>query len=403
MNKHNKINYQKRETKKTKYLPQSMTMFNQQNNISQDYQNNNSKKINDSNTIHYIKNNKQNSPKKKVTTSEKQIYNFKDFKDSNNNFYSVDFNDYKLTKIYIINKDDYDKALNIKNNYLHQRKTDYFYYYNNFNNKITFTFYSTSKEVKNLFKNNIDFYLVNEDFLKSIYDENKYNGKEVFLFKNEEKCYFLFTKEENKLLEVFKKNKNSSDLNNNIKDINNIYNSDNRGNIINILENVDKDEILDTNENPENSDVQINNEDIIKNLILLYGFEKEFNQLLEAHIKEEYDINEYYLINKNWINLIKKYYYYKEICQILNDMNISYSYKGYLINIQNIIDDSRIKSIIKKFVSFDKKLENENNFFPSKNQNYFIEFNFVSENIFDSFFKLIKNLNIQKMIINLKH
>ena len=399
MNKHNKINYQKRDIKKTIYLSKTTIQPKsyQQNNTFQDNLNHNSNKNNDSNTIHYININKEISPKKKGITPNKQINDFKDFKDSNNNFSSVDFNDYILTKIYIINKDDYDKALN--NNNLNHRNINYSYSYYNMNNKINFKFYSTSKEVKSLFKNNIDFSLVKEDFLKSFSDKNKYNGKEVFFFKNKEKCYFLFTKEGNELLEVCKKEKDCLDLNNNIKDINNINNSDNseiKDNFINIIDNIDKDEIFDTNENPENSDVERNNEDIIKNLILLYGFEKEFNKLLEAHIKEEYDINEYYLINKNWINMIKKNYYYGEIYQILNDMNISYSYKGYLINIQNITNNSRIKSIIKKNVLFDKILENENNYYPLKNQDYFIEFILVPENIFDSFFKLINKSQYSK-------
>ena len=40
-------------------------------------------------------------------------------------------------------------------------------------------------------------------------------------------------------------------------------------------------------------------ENILKNLILIYAYEKNYDKLFISSIEDEYDINEYYLINKN--------------------------------------------------------------------------------------------------------
>ena len=56
---------------------------------------------------------------------------------------------------------------------------------------------------------------------------------------------------------------------------------------------------------------------IFKNLILLYAFEKNFKELMKIHIKDEYDINEYYLINRNWINMYKNNYNFENLFFLL--------------------------------------------------------------------------------------
>ena len=57
--------------------------------------------------------------------------------------------------------------------------------------------------------------------------------------------------------------------------------------------------------------------EVLKYLILLCAFEKNFVQLIEPHIKEEYDFNEYYLINKNWMNNYKQVNNFDKICKKL--------------------------------------------------------------------------------------
>ena len=86
-------------------------------------------------------------------------------------------------KDYLHNKypDEYEK-------YLEQLKS------NNILEGITnISFYSSLKEIKENSLNDNHFYLVNEDFLKSIkIEQNNYEGKNVFFFNYEEKQLILF-------------------------------------------------------------------------------------------------------------------------------------------------------------------------------------------------------------------
>ena len=261
-----------------------------------------------------------------------------------------------------------------------------------------YKFYSTLKEVKDLFEKKIDFYLVNKEFFeKNRIAQNEYIGKEVIFYESQNQKYFIFPKEKNT---------------NNILEIIELKNLDNN----NSLEEIEEKQTLSTQNTKKEETYVENKEMILKKSILLYAFEKEFIQLMKSPIKDEYDVNEYYLINKNWINLYKTEYYHNYICPHLNSVkkqnNKSLSYKGYLINIESIINyikstqdfQSYLKEI-EKSINKNNVLSKEGNFIPNSNEltwnvnqkvQYPIEFILVPEKLFDLFYKGIKASKYKK-------
>ena len=263
-----------------------------------------------------------------------------------------------------------------------------------------FKIYSTINHLKDLFEKKTEFYLVNKEFLeKNKIEENEYNGKEVIFYESENKKCFIFPKEKNtnNILEIIN------------KELKNIDNNDS-------LEDLKRKQTPSPQNNKKEETYIENQEMIITKLILLYAFEKEFIQLMKSPIKDEYDVNEYYLINKNWINMYKTEYYKNYFCPLLNNIkkkdNKSLSYKGYLINIKSIIN--YLKSIqnfqsylneIEKSINKNNVLSKEGNFIPKFNEltwnvnqkvQYPIEFILVPEKLFDLFYKGIKVIKYKK-------
>ena len=265
-----------------------------------------------------------------------------------------------------------------------------------------YKFYSTLKEIKELIEKKIEFYLVNKEFLeKNIIAQNEYIGKEIIFYESENKKCLIFPKENNinNILEIIDENNfnsNENIMNDKLKNIDN--NSDGE------RENINEEKYVE------------NKEMILKKLILLYAFEKEFIQLMKSPIKDEYDVNEYYLINKNWINMYKTEYYQNYICPFLNNMekqnNKSLSYKGYLINIESIINYLKntqnfqlYLNEIEKSINKNNVLPKEGNFIPKFNEQklnanekvqYPIEFILVPEKLFDLFYKGIEASKYKK-------
>ena len=262
-----------------------------------------------------------------------------------------------------------------------------------------YKFYSTLKEVKDLFEKKIEFYLVNKEFLeKNRIEQKEYIGKEVIFYESENKKCFIFPKEKNT---------------NNILEIIEFKNLDNNDS----LEEIEEKQTLSTQNTKKEETYVENKEIILKKSILLYAFEKEFIQLMKSPIKDEYDVNEYYLINKNWINIYKTEYYHNYICPHLNSVkkqnNKSLSYKGYLINIESIINyikstqdfQSYLNEIEKSMNKDINILSKEGNFIPKFNEQkinengkvqYPIEFILVPEKLFDLFYKGIKASKYKK-------
>ena len=127
-----------------------------------------------------------------------------------------------------------------------------------------------------------DFYIVNKEFLK-------FTGRDKALLEQQN---IYFYKKDNKIILFFP-------------------NEPNGKNILEIL--VLKNKINNNfpvkNKNLDVKGITNQKEKIFKKLLLLFAFENDFFKLMEKPFDDGYnDIKEYYLINKNWINLYKQNY-----------------------------------------------------------------------------------------------
>ena len=265
--------------------------------------------------------------------------------------YIFKLNEIKAENLYLISKEDFDKGIG----YLQELSKLEDDKKNSYKNKKNYmNIYEKKSDVKGSNKN---FCLVGEDFFKSLeIDEKIYKEKYINFFEMKEKKYIFF--EENNILEITKSEKISVD---------------------------DK------------------KENILKNLILICANEKNYDKLFISSIEDEYDINEYYLINKNWIESYKNDCY-KEVKRIL-DNNYDFSLKGFLYNLNNIVkkdDFKNIKSKLKLFI-----YNKEESFYPKKNQDKNIkdiepdiycpdEFILVPEFLFDFFYSGINKSKYSK-------
>ena len=272
--------------------------------------------------------------------------------------------------------------------------------------------YSTSEEIASFIENNVEFSYFNEQKMKSLgINRIDLEGKEVLLYEFEDKNILLFPQEDNKILEIKKKEKDLSKQESKKEDKNLIIDNNGGKNEIQNIQNKDinkKNEKIDDIEDKEDFEDDYRKV-IIKYLILLYAFEKNIIQLIKSHIKEEYDFNEYYLINKNWIEYYKRINNFKNLSQILDDKGFNLSYNGYLINLKTIVNDNQILSLIDQINPQNIKgnLDNEDNFYPSIGQNKLniieekdltcpIEFILVPEKLFNFFYKNIENTKYKK-------
>ena len=245
--------------------------------------------------------------------------------------YLFDLNEIKTENLYLIQKTDFDKGISYLQELSKIEKKDK----NDYKNKHKINYLTKINEVTKGEK--IDFCLVGEDFLKSLeFDKENYKEKNINFFELEERKYILF---EGK----------------------------------NILE-ITKSEMISEDDKKEN---------ILKNLILIYGYEKNYEKLFESRIKDEYDINEYYLINKNWIEKYKSSNYYKDVYKILEKKKYDFSFKGFRFNLENILkenDFTKVKNIIS--ISTNNYISTEENFYPKKNEKSFKKIKGIEEDIF---------------------
>ena len=79
---------------------------------------------------------------------------------------------------------------------------------------------------------------------------------------------------------------------------------------------------------------------IIKILILLYGNEKEINRFYNQGF---YNAQNYYIINRDWVEKFKEIYQYNKICTILSK-KVFHSFNEYLNNLQNLLYSNEIKN-----------------------------------------------------------
>ena len=258
---------------------------------------------------------------------------------------------------YIISKNDYNLAIKFLENRKEQFK----------NKKIEF--FTKFKGVEKESKKNNEFIIVNEGFLKSIeIDNSDYKDRNIIYFQIES-IHYIYFYDDNTVLEISRKE----------------YSKEN--------EQISDDEEFQNQEEEK--------DDILTSLILLYANEKNFWEKIKSSIKDEYDINEYYLINKKWVKDYKNKFKYNEIYKTLEKENFDYSYKGYLHNLENIKKLQTISKFKEKIRLKNSNLLDENEFFPIIKEKFKgikeikdnicpKEFILVPENLFDLFHKKIK-------------
>ena len=185
---------------------------------------------------------------------------------------------------------------------------------------------------------NAQFMIVNEEFCANVgLDKQQFINSYLFLFKANNEL-FLFFNDVNKIMKVDKMN-NYYKLNKNIGDM------------------------IDT---PK---------DIVDNLINLYKESKIFNEYLTEYELNENSFKNYYIVNKNWIELYKQYYNYEdiyikyeEICfndeEEINNANNNNNINNFNQNKNNKPGGSNKKRKKNK-----KKNKNKNNINNSGNSN----------------------------------
>jgi len=260
---------------------------------------------------------------------------------NNNNDLESSFQKYTPTKKYLISQKDFDK-LNLANQINNIQNGPN--YQNNGSDKIIF--YSKLRDLNNNSETKIELCLVNEEFIRANFiDMNSCQNDFVYLYKIDNKYYLYF--QDNEIFEI----PNSS--NNSIKG-KNVYMA------------------------PEESH-DLNSENILEQMILLYANEQDFNKSLESKIIDEYDTKEFYIINKDWIENYKNQNYFKEISNILEELDSYYSYKGFCLNLKNIVKIEEFRNIKEKM----NQIGNKDDFF--REQNFY-------PNIYKDEFKNIKNI-----------
>ena len=270
-----------------------------------------------------------------------------------NNFYEIKTN--YIKKVYIMTKTDFENLSHPNYNGFYPNQANYFN-----------LFFSISDLVNSIMHNNNELYFVKEDFFKMRnipIDENNY----VNIYKCEDKIVLFFPNEiqNNRTLEL--KIKTDSNIQKNI-------------NIPNI------------NENPK--------EKILKKLILLNSFEQEVLKLIKMPIIDEYDVKEFYLINKNIVQKFRNEYI--SFNQFAN-INFNCSYKGYLKCLPKIIqmNQNNLNQLPLNNNQLNNIYKDEKNFVPSFNSIwngalYPIEFFLLPEELFDLFYTDFGPHNMKK-------
>ena len=247
---------------------------------------------------------------------------------SKENLYNL--NEIKTENLYLIQKTDFDKGIS----YLQELSK----FKNDYKNKHKVNSINYITKINGIVKGNkTDFCLVGEEFLKSLeIDKENYKEKNVNFFEFKERKYILF--EGKNILEITKSEK------------------------------VFEDDIK---------------ENVLKKLILIYGYEKNYDKLFESSIKDEYDINGYYLINKNWIEKYKSNNYYKDVSNILEKAKYDFSFKGFCFNLENILKTNDFANVKKRIsASTNNYISNEENFYPRKNKKSFKKIKDIEKDIY---------------------
>ncbi len=149
----------------------------------------------------------------------------------------------------------------------------------------------------------------------------------------------------------------------------------------------------------DKEDDKLDEMETIKNMILLYANDSNFYDKLYSPIKDEYDMNKYYLINGSWVVDYQKKICYERIKQELEKMKLDLNFNGYIRKINKIAADIKSKNIYMKRLSKNDDIFKEDKFYPDINDkdfkdiSYPVNFSLVPEILFDSLYKQINKSN----------
>ena len=261
-----------------------------------------------------------------------------------NNFYSVK-NNY-LKRVYIITKEIFEK---LNQPQQQQNPYDYLQFFTLINDVVTC-----------MTQTNNELYFVKEEFFRAKGLQINTNNS-VNLYRDENKIILFFPNESqnNKTLELKIKNDSiqnpvvNPNLNNNI------------------------------NTNPR--------ENTFKKIILYQAFFKDFPKLMKMSINDEYDMKEFYLVDRTIIENFK--YDHQWFSLLITYFQNDISYKGYIKNLSQLIQMNQNIFNEPKVINYqlDNKYRDENKFIPKVN-NYFhnipypYEFILLPEALFDLFY-----------------
>ena len=127
--------------------------------------------------------------------------------------------------------------------------------------------------------------------------------------------------------------------------------------------------ILNMNNSKPNSNNNINNikVHILNCLILLYANKKEIFRIISNNLPEKYDLQNYTLVNKTWIDTFKNNFDYKNIKEILLQQNIgTYTYDDFKKNLQYYHSILQISNIISLFNGIPNDLSQTIKLLPGK-------------------------------------
>ena len=244
--------------------------------------------------------------------------------------------------------------------------------------------------IKYLKMNNKEFFIVNIPFLLKIGFNYSLNDSTISYYKYNSNTYLYFNYE----FELFKIVKNNQ-LHQPTKQMEVFQNPMN----INLNQNI----VLpnNINQNVNNENLKLN---ILNCLILLYANKKEIIRLSSPVQSLNYNLENYTLVNKSWIDTFKATFYYDEIKKIISyNENLFNTYNDYINNLNYFHSNSEIKKIKARIIGIPDILSSQTKFIPGKkyltnNSEVLYTYNF--EIINNSLFNLLKDFIDDKNEIN---
>ena len=297
-----------------------------------------------------------------------------------------------LTEVFILCKYSFDNQSVDINNLIHNPKNV------KISGKIKLNF--SAEQIMKFKNDKIDFYILDKERLMNIFVKMgiKFKVNSNIFMEDKITYKILYFQDGSKYISFNK----APSLNNNINNQNKNFQSDKNinfannnaiNNINNNFVNVNINNAIPFPKTIQNNINLLANEDkskIIQSLIFLYGNEKDIMRFYSEGI---YKLENYYLVNKIWIDKFKEIYSYNEICKIPLIQQLVQSINDINKNLQFLVNTNEIKAICSK-INLNNYTLNSINLFPEtktlgENFEYSFPIHFVI--IHQSLLNLLKN------------